>query len=72
MANPQLPGATYRGVQIDKDGTGNVFSASSLSEEGLVGAAVLSVRVGVGAAIGQETVLKQVAVTSPSVWYLRW
>jgi hypothetical protein len=59
---PKLLGVAYRRVQIDEDGTRNVFSASGFSEKGLVGATFRRVRIRVGTSIGLETVLKQVAV----------
>lgn len=52
---------TYRGVQIDKDGSRNVFAIASLREEGLERAALVELlRIGVGATVSLETVLKEV------------
>lgn len=51
----------YRGVQVDKDGTGHVFAATGLGEEGLEGTALGEVcRIGVGTAVGKEAMLQQV------------
>ena len=53
--------STYRGVQVDKDGTGNVFAAAGLGEEGLVRAILTKVLgLGVGATVGEEAVLEEV------------
>jgi hypothetical protein len=55
--------ATYGGIQVNKDGPWDVFSASSLSEESLVGASlrlVLSVRV--GTSISLQTMLQEVSI----------
>jgi hypothetical protein len=53
--------AIYRGVQIDKDGAGNVFAAARLGEEGLEGAALGEVcRIRIGATVSQKAVLEQV------------
>lgn len=49
-------------VEIDKDGSGHVFAAAGLAEEGLVGAWVANVLdVGVRATIRAKAVLKEVA-----------
>jgi len=46
--------AAYRRVQVDEDGTRDVFAATSLSEEGLVGSALAEfLRIGVGTTIRQ-------------------
>lgn len=64
--------ATYRRVQVDEDGTGDVFAAASLCEEGLVGSALAEfLRIGVGATIRQETVLEEVPVVFGSVFDYR-
>lgn len=53
--------STYRGVQVDKDGTGNVFAAVGLSEEGLVRTILSEILgFGVGATVRKETVLEEV------------
>jgi hypothetical protein len=53
--------ATYRRVQVDEDGSGNVFATARLGEEGLKRAALVEVLgLGVGAAIGQQAVLEKV------------
>ena len=50
-----------RGVQVDEDGTRDVFAAASLGEEGLVRARLTKfLRIGVGAAIRQQAVLEEV------------
>lgn len=49
------------GVEIDKEGPGDIFAVAGLGEEGLVRARVADVfGIGVGASIGAETVLKEV------------
>lgn len=49
-------------VEINKDGSGHVFAAAGLGEEGLVGAWVADVLdVGIGSTIGAKTVLEEVA-----------
>lgn len=54
--------ATYRRVQVNEDGTRDVFAAAGLSEEGLVGSALAEfLRIGVGATIRQKAVLEEVA-----------
>lgn len=51
----------WRRVQVDEDGTGHVFAAAGLGEEGLVGATLAELlRIGVGTAIGQQAVLEEV------------
>ena len=51
--------ATYRGVQVDEDGTRNVFAAASLREEGLERAALVEIlRIGVRTTVSLEAVLK--------------
>lgn len=51
-----------RGVQVDEDGTRDVFAAASLGEESLVRARLTKLlRIGVGAAIRQQAVLEEVA-----------
>jgi len=51
----------WRWVQIDKDGAWHVLAAASLGEESLVGAAFDKVgRVGIGAAVGLQSVFEQV------------
>ena len=53
--------STYRGVQVDEDGTRDVFAAAGLSEEGLEGAALGEVcRIGVGTTVGKEAMLEEV------------
>jgi hypothetical protein len=53
--------ATYRGVQVDEDGTRNVFAAASLREEGLERAALVELlRIGVRTTVSLEAVLKKV------------
>jgi hypothetical protein len=53
--------ATYRRVQVDEDGSGNVFATAGLGEEGLKRATLVEVLgLGVGAAIGQQAVLEKV------------
>lgn len=50
------------GVEIDKDGSGHVFAAASLGEEGLIGAWVADVLdVGIRSTIGAKTMLEEVA-----------
>jgi hypothetical protein len=45
--------ATYRGVQVDKDGARHVLAAARLGEEGLERSALVELlRIGVGTAIG--------------------
>jgi hypothetical protein len=59
-----LPGviSTYRRVQVDEDGTGDVFATAGLGEEGLVRTILTKLlRIGVGAAIRQQAVLEEVA-----------
>lgn len=52
-----------RRVQIDEDGTGNVFAAACLGEESLVGTAIDGVlNIGIGTAIVSETMFEQVPV----------
>jgi hypothetical protein len=52
----------WRGVEIHKDGSRNVFSIAGLGEEGLIGAWVANVLgAGVGAAIGTEAVLEKIS-----------
>lgn len=52
-----------RGVKIDEESTGNMLSTAGLGEEGLVRASIANIlEVGVGAAIGAEAVLEEVAV----------
>lgn len=52
-----------RRVQVDEDGTRDMLPAASLGEEGLEGTGVANIRAaGVGAAIGTEAVLEEVAV----------
>jgi hypothetical protein len=53
--------ATYGRVQIDENGTGDVFAAAGLSEEGLERSTLVEVlRIGVRATVGLEAVLEQV------------
>lgn len=53
---------TYRRVQVDEDGTGDVFAAASLGEEGLVGTSLAKLlRIGVGTTIREQAVLEEVA-----------
>jgi hypothetical protein len=57
-----------RRVQVDEDGTGNVFAAASLGEEGLVRTALTKLlRIGVGTTIGEQTVLKEVPAIIMSI-----
>jgi hypothetical protein len=58
-----------RGVEIEEDGPGDIFAVARLGEEGLVRAAIIGniLRVGVGTAIGTETVLEEVAERERSV-----
>lgn len=50
------------GVEVDEDGTGHVFAAAGLGEEGIVGACVANITdVGVGAAVVAKAVLEEVA-----------
>lgn len=50
-----------RGVQIDEEGTGNVFATTGLREEGFVGAAIEDTfGIGIRATIKSEAVLKKV------------
>jgi hypothetical protein len=52
---------TYRWVQIDEDGAGNVFAVAGLREEGFERSALVEVlRIGVGATVSLETMLKEV------------
>lgn len=49
-------------VEIDKDGSGHVFAAAGLGEEGLVGAWVADILdVGVRATVGAKAMLEEVA-----------
>ena len=51
----------WRRVQVDEDGTGHVFAAAGLGEEGLVRATLAKLlRIGVGTTIGQQAVLEEV------------
>lgn len=52
----------YRWIQIDKDGSGNIFAAASFGEEGLERTALvyLLALLGVETAICTETVLKEI------------
>jgi hypothetical protein len=53
--------ATYRWVQVDEDGAGDVFAAARLGEEGLEGATLREVCcIRVGATVSQKAVLEQV------------
>jgi hypothetical protein len=53
--------ATYRGIQVDKDGARNVFAVASLREEGLERAALVELlRIGVRTTVSLEAVLKKV------------
>ena len=53
--------STYRGIQIDKYGTGNVFAAAGLGKEGLIRTILSEILgLGVGAAVGEEAVLEEV------------
>lgn len=53
--------STYGRVQVDKDGTGNIFAATGFGEEGLKGSALAELScVGIGATVGLETMLKKV------------
>ena len=54
---------TYGGVQVDEDGSRDVFAATSLSEESLIGAAFdLILRIWVRLAISFEAMLEKVSV----------
>lgn len=58
----------YRRVQVDEDGARDVFAAAGLGEEGLEGAALgISLALRVGATIGLEAVLQEVASAAVSV-----
>ena len=61
---------TYRGVEIDEDRAGHIFSASSLGEKGFEGACLANIScIGVHATVRFEAMLQQVpAGDSPSVW----
>lgn len=60
--------ATYRWVQVDKDGAGDVFAAARLGEEGLERASLRDLlRIRVGAAIRLEAVLEQVPGSCGSI-----
>ena len=51
----------WRRVQVDEDGTGDVFAAASLREEGLERAALVEIlRIGVRTTVSLEAVLKKV------------
>lgn len=53
---------TYRGIQINEDGTGNVFTAASLGEEGLERAPLSEIlSIGVRTAVGLQAMLEQVS-----------
>lgn len=60
-----IPGADLvdgGGVKVDEDGSGHVFAAAGLGEEGVEGAWIANVlEIGVGAAIRAEAVLEKVA-----------
>lgn len=59
-AGHRIP-TTYRGVQVDEDGPGHIFAGTSLGEERLERPALVEVlRIGVGTAVGRETMLKEV------------
>lgn len=50
------------GVQVDKEGSGHVFAAAGLCEEGLEGAWVADILdVGVSTTVGAKAVLEKVA-----------
>lgn len=50
-----------RRVQVDEEGTGDVFAATGLGEKGFVGTAIEDIlRIGIRATIQSETVLKKV------------
>lgn len=55
---------TYRRVEVNEDGAGNIFTAADLGEEGLVGTtrADFVGDTGVVTAVGLETVLEQVPI----------
>ena len=60
--------STYRGVQVNEDGAGDVFAAAGLGEEGLVRTILAKfLRVGVGATIRQQAVLEEVTEAMVSV-----
>lgn len=56
--------ATYRRVQVDKDGARNIFAAAGLSEESIVGTGIASIlgSLCINCSIGLETVLKEITV----------
>lgn len=57
-----------RGVEVDKQGTGNMLSVARLGEEGLEGAGIANIlRVGVGSAVRAQAVLEKVAIWSRAV-----
>lgn len=65
----KLFAAAHRGVEVDEDGAGDVFAAASLGEESLKGASLsVGLAFGVGATIGLETVLQEVAGRAASVF----
>lgn len=47
-------------IEIDKNGTGNVFVAAGFVEEGLKGARVAHLGIGIGTTIGLQAVLEKV------------
>lgn len=54
--------STYRRVQVNEDGTGHIFAAARLGEEGLIGAFLIAVLdLWVWLAVGLETVFEEIA-----------
>ena len=52
---------TYRGVEIDEDRAGHIFSASSFGEKGFEGACLANINcIGVHATVRLEAMLQQV------------
>jgi hypothetical protein len=52
-----------RRVQVDKDGSGDIFAIARLGEEGLVGASIANVlRVGIGTTVTTKAVFEQIPV----------
>ena len=61
-----------RGVQVDEDGSGHMLAAASLSEDSLVGATIKDILcVGVWSAIGSETMLEKIPMSSRKPWNSR-
>jgi hypothetical protein len=58
---------TYGWVEIDENRTGNIFSATSLGEEGLEGTSLSNLCFWIGLAVGLEAVFEEVAGGSKDV-----